>query len=461
MSDDQKVLLIYGSEEPAEILSNNLKARGFAVDVALGRQQAAEMAQKHGYELFLIDIGPTSPKALETLTMLHESHMDTPILVMSSLNDAEMTTEAIKRGAFDWIPKPIDIEKLAATVDSLITRKGFLVEPASLDGGLREEPGFKKIVGDSDRIRNVFSSIETVRASDVPVLLLGETGTGKDLVAKAIHYRGTRRKHPLIAVNCAAIPDTLLESELFGHVRGAFTGAERDRAGRFEEADRGTIFLDEISEMSPGTQAKMLRVIEEKKFERVGGNEPIHVDVRIISATNTDIGKAVADGRFRRDLYYRLAVFPIVLPPLRERRNDIPEVALYFLQRTTARTGKRVLGISDEAMRILQNYDWPGNVRQLQNCISRAVLLARGNEITPKEIDLSDVEGAAVLQPDDDVGQLINTLQRGDVAPLEQVEETLIRLALAKSNGNITAAADRLGISRSTIYRKIKAMEER
>jgi len=456
MNRGQRLLLVHSGQEAAELLASNLKARGFKTDVALNRSEAREKAEKYQYELFLIDLGPTSPNALKCLVDLHESHDDIPILVMSSPTDSELITEAIRCGAFDWIPKPIDIEKLTATVDSLITRKGFLVEPVSLLEGLREEPGFKKIVGDSDKIKNVFASIEIVRASDVPVLLLGETGTGKDLVAKAIHYRGTRRKHPLVTVNCAAIPETLLESELFGHVRGAFTGADRDRPGKFEEAHMGTIFLDEISEMSASTQAKMLRVIEEKRFERVGGNEPIHVDVRIISATNTDIAKAVAEGRFRSDLYYRLAVFPIVLPPLRERKKDIPELAMYFLQRATIRTGKRVTGFSNEAMDMLVNYHWPGNVRQLQNCINRAVLLAKGETITPKEIDLTDIEVHTLVPSEDEVGQLITALQRGDVMELEKVEDILIRLALTRTHGNITAAAEKLGISRSTIYRKMR-----
>ena len=458
MTEAQKrLLLVHGGDEAAELLSSNLSARSFTVEIGHDGGRAKEIAQEEDLELVLLDLGHETAGGIQLLTEIHEMKEDVPILVMSVPEERDLIVNAIQRGAFDWVPKPVDIEKLAATVDSLITRKGFLVEPVSLIEGLREEPGFKKIVGDSASIRNVFRSIEIVRASDVPVLLLGETGTGKDLVAKAVHYRGTRRKNPLITVNCAAIPETLLESELFGHTKGAFTGADRDRAGKFEDAHRGTIFLDEIGEMSPATQAKMLRVIEEKKFERVGGNESIYTDVRIIAATNQDIGTAVAEGRFRRDLYYRLAVFPITLPALRERRNDIPELAHYFLERATARTGRRVSEISAEAMARLQSYEWPGNVRQLQNCINRAVLLARENTITQDELQLTDVGATEeTALPEDELGRMVQRLQEGEIMALDEVEGILIRAALMRYEGNISDAAKHLGVSRSTIYRKMR-----
>ncbi|MEW6357358.1 MAG: sigma-54 dependent transcriptional regulator [Planctomycetota bacterium] len=456
-----KLLLVHGSDEAAELLSSNLSAHGFTVELACDAEHTKQAAKSQDLELILLDLGHETHMAIELLAELQRLREDLPVLVMSVPDERDLIISAIQMGAFDWVPKPVDIEKLAATVDSLITRKGFLVEPVSLVEGLREEPGFKKIVGDSASIRNVFRSIEIVRASDVPVLLLGETGTGKDLVAKAIHYRGTRRKNPLVTVNCAAIPETLLESELFGHVKGAFTGADRDRMGKFEEAHKGTIFLDEIADMSPATQAKMLRVIEEKKFERVGGNQSIYTDVRIIAATNQDIGKAVAEGRFRRDLYYRLAVFPVTLPSLRERRNDIPELALYFLQRATARTGKKVHKISDQAMQMLQNYDWPGNVRQLQNCINRAVLLSKNDVVTPEELNLSDFASGEedVALPEDELGRLVSRLQRGDIPSVDEVEGILIRTSLLRCGGNISDAAKQLGVSRSTIYRKMREDE--
>jgi len=274
-------------------------------------------------------------------------------------------------------------------------------------------------------------------------------------VAKAIHYRGARRKFPLITVNCAAIPDSLVESELFGHEKGSFTGADRQRIGRLEEANMGTIFLDEICEMPTHVQAKILRVIEEKTFTRLGGSERIHVDVRLISATNRDVQKEVRTGNLREDLYYRLAVFPMRLPALRERRNDIPELAQYFLERAIARTGYRPLSISEEAMNKLTRYRWPGNVRQLQNCIGRAVLMAKGDLIQPAEIEFGEVEGeGSQAPPSADINHLIATLQRGDLLPLDTVETLLIQHAVRKGNRRISEIAELLGVSRSTIYRK-------
>jgi DNA-binding NtrC family response regulator len=374
---------------------------------------------------------------------------------MSAPEDSELICSAVKAGAVDWIAKPVNIEKLLAMISALISRRGLLVQPTSMETGLREEPGFIKIVGFSSAIKDVYENIKLVMASDIPVLILGETGTGKELVAKAIHYRGVRRKFPFVTVNCAAIPEPLLESELFGHEKGAYTGAERQRIGRFEEANLGTIFLDEICEMPGHVQAKILRVIEEKCFQRLGGNEWIRVDVRILSATNRDIHKEVRAGSVRQDLYYRLSVFSIRLPALRERKNDITELALYFLERAVARSGRRVQSFSDEAMSKMLRYRWPGNVRQLQNCIGRAVLTAKGEIIEPGDIEFGEPEEVAEeAATGNDIGVLLSSLQRGEVLPLDRVETLLIRHAVQKMSGSISEAAQRLGVSRSTIYRR-------
>ncbi|MCX5740718.1 MAG: sigma 54-interacting transcriptional regulator, partial [Proteobacteria bacterium] len=292
------------------------------------------------------------------------------------------------------------------------------------------------IIGESAALHTVLEQIEVVAPTDANVLILGESGTGKELVAQAIHEHSGRADAALVRVNCAAVPRDLFESEFFGHVRGAFTGAVRDRVGRFELANGGTLFLDEIGEIPLELQGKLLRVLQQGSFERVGEDRTRHVDVRVVAATNQDIGKAVAEGRFRMDLYYRLAVFPITLPPLRDRRNDIRELALYFLQRASARTGKKVATISEEAMRVLQNHDWPGNVRQLQNCLNRAVLLARENVITPKEVHLSDFEGTDFSAlPEDELGQMVSRLQQGEMMPMDEVEGILIRTALVRCGG--------------------------
>jgi len=287
----------------------------------------------------------------------------------------------------------------------------------------------------------------------------GATGTGKELVAKAIHYRGPRRKHAFYAVNCAALPETLLESELFGHERGAFTGATDMRKGKFELAHMGTLFLDEIGEMSPTTQAKILRVIEENAFERVGGHNLIRVDVRLISATNKELEKEVKEGNFRQDLYYRLAVYPIILPPLRERMNDIDELCEYFCERDSAIADHGPCEVSPDAMRLLKSYPWPGNVRQLQNVIRRAILVSGTRELRPEHFDLPSEDTEEFEQepaPDNARDEVLTTLQRGEIVPLHEVEGMLIRQALQLTNGNITESAEKLGISRSTIYRKLQ-----
>jgi len=461
-----RILLVHPSQEAAEILAGNLRPNGFDVVIADNELSALQLIRRSDFDLVLLDLAPTTPWAVPAVAKLKEawrarlaqspSHEGEPlVLVMSAPEDSTMICSAVKAGVVDWIAKPVNIEKLLAMISTLISRRGLLVQPTTMETGLREEPGFVKIVGFSSAIKDVYENIKLVMASDIPVLILGETGTGKELVAKAIHYRGARRKFPLITVNCAAIPDSLVESELFGHEKGSFTGADRQRIGRLEEANMGTIFLDEICEMPTHVQAKILRVIEEKTFTRLGGSERIHVDVRLISATNRDVQKEVRTGNLREDLYYRLAVFPMRLPALRERRNDIPELAQYFLERAIARTGYRPLSISEEAMNKLTRYRWPGNVRQLQNCIGRAVLMAKGDLIQPAEIEFGEVEGeGSQAPPSADINHLIATLQRGDLLPLDTVETLLIQHAVRKGNRRISEIAELLGVSRSTIYRK-------
>lgn len=469
-----RILILHPSEEAAEILAGNLRPSGFDVTLAHNEVEAIQHIRRAPCDLVLLDLARSTTWAVPVISRLRDiwrqrilaadplSDEELPVLVMSAPEDSELICSAVKTGAVDWIAKPVNIEKLKAMIAALISRRGLLVRPTSMESGLREEPGFIKIVGFSTAIKDVYESIKLVMASDIPVLLLGETGTGKELVAKAIHYRGSRRKFPFVPVNCAAIPDGLVESELFGHEKGAFTGADRQRIGRFEEAHMGTIFLDEICEMPSHVQAKVLRVIEEKSFQRLGGNQRIYVDVRVISATNRDIYKEVRLGNIREDLYYRLSVFPIRLPALRERKNDIPELANYFLERAIARTGRRPLRISQAALDKLMHYRWPGNVRQLQNCIGRAVLKAKGETIQPEDIEFGEEELEKVAEAATaDIHYLISCLQRGDVLPLDTVETILIQHAVQKANRRISEAAEMLGVSRSTIYRKCPELRRR
>ena len=326
---------------------------------------------------------------------------------------------------------------------------------------LREEPDLWRIIGSSKEIKDVLENIQTVLESDIPVIIQGETGTGKELVARAVHYRGIRSKNHFCAVNCAAIPENLIESELFGYEKGSFTGATQQYIGKFEIANAGTLFLDEVDGMSLSTQSKILRVIEEQVFERVGGNKSIKTNVRIVSASNKDLLSEVNANRFREDLYYRIAVFAITIPPLRERKEDIPELVDCFVNRYNTLSGKRINKIDSCTMEKLVKYHWPGNIRQLQNAIRRAILVAvaKHDTLLPEHFDFSDVkEGNLRMVESLELGlsRLEVSLKRGEVIPLNEVEEVFIRQALSSTKGNISEAAEKLGISRSTIYRKME-----
>ena len=458
MADEQKSLvLVVSDRDSPKTITDPLASSGFLVEAAGSDKEAEALYREHHHSLVLVDL--RSPdEALAVVGKLRAADRMLPILVVAERSQSRDMARAIEKGASDCLSRPFEPGKLLGRVSRWIERRGELVEPVSLEGGLREEPNFRKIVGSSEKIQDVFESIQVVTASDVPVLVQGETGTGKELVARAIHYRGPRRKFPFFPVNCAAIPETLLESELFGHERGSFTGAIEQRKGKFELSDGGTLFLDEIADMPYATQSKILRVIEDRTFLRVGGNELIHTDVRIISATNKDLHQEVQAGNFREDLFYRLSVFPIFLPSLRERKKDIPELAGYFLEKKAGESGKTVAAVSEAAMGAMVAYAWPGNVRELDNTLKRAALLAREGVIEPIHLGLRK-QGAATVPPartQDEIGNLMALLQEGEIVQLDKIEEIFIRQALRITNGNITEAATRLGVSRSTIYRKLQ-----
>ncbi|GJQ59736.1 MAG: hypothetical protein SCALA701_25370 [Candidatus Scalindua sp.] len=326
---------------------------------------------------------------------------------------------------------------------------------------LREEPDLWRIIGSSKEIKDVLENIQIVLESDIPVIIQGETGTGKELVARAVHYRGIRSKNPFYAINCAAIPENLIESELFGYEKGSFTGATQQYIGKFEKANGGTLFLDEVNGMSLTTQSKILRVIEEQCFERVGGNKSIKTDVRIVSASNQDLLEEIQENRFREDLYYRIAVFKIEIPPLRKRQDDIPELVHCFVKRYNTLSGKRINNVDPSTMEKLVQYHWPGNIRQLQNAIRRAILVAVTNHdvLLPEHFDFPDVKESNLKMVESlefGLSKLEVSLKRGEVIPLSEVEEVFIRQALSITQGNISEAAEKLGVSRSTIYRKME-----
>jgi DNA-binding NtrC family response regulator len=324
---------------------------------------------------------------------------------------------------------------------------------------LREEPELWRIIGSSKGTKDVLAKIQTVLESDVPVVIQGETGTGKELVTKAIHYRGPRSKQPLCTINCAAIPENLLESELMGHEKGSFTGAIQQQIGKLERANMGTLFLDEITEMPLAMQAKILRVIEEQVFERVGGHKSIKTNVRIISASNKELLGEVQSKNFREDLYYRINVFRIYIPPLRDRKDDIPELVNVFVNRFGTLSGKKINKLDPSAMDKLISYHWPGNIRQLQNSIRRALLITTNDTLLPEHFDFPDLDAndlRNIESLEDGLSKLEAALRRGDVLPLSEVEEVFIRRALNATNGNISAAAEKLDVGRSTVYRKMQ-----
>lgn len=399
-------------------------------------------------DLILLDIQMPGIDGIETLQQIKQQYSKIPVIMMSAHGTIDIAVRSMKMGAYDFITKPFSGDRLLITIRNAIENNELRDEVEKLRQELQEKYQFKNIVGQSGPMQDVFRAVNKVIDSSVTVLLQGESGTGKELIARAIHYGSSKRKNkPFVAVNCSALPESLLESELFGHEKGSFTGASSKRIGKFELADGGTIFLDEIGEMTPATQVKVLRVLQEREFERVGGNELIKVDVRVIAATNKDIEEAIQKGEFREDLFYRLAVFPIRVPSLRERKEDIPIMAQLFLERYAEREGKEVREISSDALEMLMAYHWPGNVRELENAIERAVLLASSNEIVVNDLppNVRVIGERKVV----DTSKTLNTW-------IEKLEEEAIRKALLECEGNVSLTARKLGIGRATIYRKAK-----
>ncbi len=399
-------------------------------------------------DLVIMDIQMPGIDGIEALKKIKEYDSRIPVVMMSAHGSIEKAVKSMKLGAYDFITKPVDRDRLLITVKNALMTSSLKQEVDELKSELKQKYTFSNIVGQSGVMQEVFKSVEKVVNSNVTVLIQGESGTGKELIARAIHYHSQARANKaFVAVNCTALPESLLESELFGHEKGSFTGASGRRIGRFEQANNGTIFLDEVGLMSPTTQAKVLRVLQEREFERVGGTDLIKVDVRVISATNRDLEDAMKKGEFREDLYYRISVFPIKLPSLRERKEDIPLLSAHFLKKYSDQENKEIEGISPEALELLMAYNWPGNVRELENAIERAVVLANDNELTVKELP-----SAVRSLGEKKLYETDNTLSSW----IEKLEEEALRQALLENEGNISKTAKKLGIGRATIYRKAK-----
>jgi DNA-binding NtrC family response regulator len=447
---EARILIMDDEAEERRRLEQYLGGKGYDV-LAVGTvQDAVQAIRRERYDVFLTDCNIPGVDALRTSDEARKINPDMAVVIMTAFGTIETAVRAIKAGAYDYLAKPVDPEQLVVLIERISERRDLIRENTELKERLREKYKFDEIVSISHAMEEVLNLAGRVAASNATVLLRGESGTGKELVAKAVHYNSTRARFPLVKVNCAALPETLLESELFGHEKGAFTGATAKRIGRFEAADKGTIFLDEIGDLTPGMQVKLLRVLQERAFERVGGNQTIKTDVRVIAATNRDIEKALGDGTFREDLYYRLNVVTIVIPPLRERKEDIPGLLDFFIKKYREENNKNITGLSPEARDLLVRYNYPGNVRELENIMERAVVLSKHGVITAADLPL---HLQAALNED----KLPSPKPEGSLKEtLDTVERGLILDALKESGGVQTRAAEILGISERVLRYKLK-----
>ena len=400
-------------------------------------------------DLILLDIMLPGINGIEVLKRVKQLDENLPVIMLSAQGSIEVAVDALRLGAFDYFPKPIDIQRLEPSVKNAIKSYDLTRELENLKENVKKEYSFDNMISADGRMQDVFKLVTKVLNNEITVLVYGESGTGKELIARAIHYNGKRKDKPFIVVNCASIPRELLESELFGHEKGSFTGAHQRKLGKFELANGGTIFLDEVGELEMLLQAKLLRVIQEREFERVGGTELIKTDVRIISATNRDLRLAVEKKEFREDLYYRLNSFPISIPPLRFRRGDILVLAQHFLDFFNKKLGKSVKGFSKKAVKLIYEYNWPGNIREMENMIERCLIICEKDTI-----DIDDLPSQIrVAEPigDADINGLL--FSDDNIIPFEKLKEESIRHALKITNGNIVEAAKKLQLGRATIYR--------
>ncbi|PNU21536.1 nitrogen regulation protein NR(I) [Geothermobacter hydrogeniphilus] len=467
----RRILVADDEDSIRWVLSKALGKQGHKVDLAVDGDEALQLFRRNKYDLAILDIKMPKPTGLELLDLFQQERPEMLVIIMTAESSMKNAVEAMKRGAYDYLTKPFDLDELDAIILKAGKATAISDQVTLLKDELKEHYQFERnIIGNSQPMQEVYKQLGRIAPSDITVLITGESGTGKELVARAIHFNSPRLGKPFLAINCAAIPRDLLESELFGHEKGAFTGASERKAGKFEQADGGTLFLDEIGDMSLDLQAKLLRVLQEKELTRTGGSQTLQVNVRIVAATNQNLKRKVADKEFREDLFYRLNVMPLELPPLRERREDIPLLARYFLQKARDDLHVSTRGISDEALNLLQKHAWPGNVRELENTIQRAALLSPdqfltpadfgslGNEISRQENDNS-LEALVHNKLSASLAQMdVNELDNLYEMVLHQMERPLIQIVLRKTRGNQVRTAEILGINRNTLRKKIKTL---
>ncbi len=446
MNAPHSILVVDDDTAHRTMLRTLVGGWGYAITEADDGETAIRMVRERAYDLVLMDVRMLKVSGLEALAAVKAINPAIPVVIMTAFSSVETAVAALKQGAHDYLTKPLDFDKLRVTLERSMEHTRLKAENRALRAELAGRFERGRIVGQSPAMQRVLDTVAQVAPSEATVLISGESGTGKEVVAGLLHANSGRREGPFVSLNCAAITESLMESELFGHEKGAFTGAERRREGRFQQADGGTLFLDEVSEMPLSMQVKLLRVLQEREFTRVGGDSLLRVDVRVIAATNTLLPDRIAAGRFREDLYYRLNVVALQLPPLRDRREDIPLLAQHFLETFAAKNRKPVKGFSPQAMDRLVRHDWPGNVRELMNAVERAVVLARGDYLT--DADLPATASAAAAGPAPVAGAGL---------PLSEVERAVILDTLAAAGGNKSEAARRLGITRRTLHKKLKA----
>ena len=447
----QHTLLVVDDEDvQLNSMAGFLRKQGYRVFAASTPAKALDLVRENAIDVVLTDFKMPGMSGVELLAAIKQINPEIDVVVMTAFGSIESATEAMKLGAVDYLTKPIDLQQLRLTLRNVLERKQLISENRQLREQLADKFRFEGIVSQSSAMEQVLNLAARVAHSNATVLITGDTGTGKELIARAIHFAGPRRDKPFIPVNCAALPENLLESELFGHEKGAFTGADRQRKGRFELADGGTLFIDEVGEIPPAVQIKLLRVLQERAFERLGGTETLHMDVRVVAATHRDLEALIRDGGFREDLYYRLNIISIRIPPLRQRREDIPPMVDAFVQRFARENDKAVAGVSREAMDLLMKYDYPGNVRELENIIQQAVVLTRSDLITSDDLPprLREPKRDADATPELDHGTFTERV--------EAFEKSLIRQALHQAGGVQTRAAELLGISERHLRYRLK-----
>ena len=445
-----RILIIDDDRALCELLEEDLSHRGHRIWTALKVADGREILHHEEIDVVLTDLNMPGTSGIDFCAELHENRPDLPVVIMTAFGSLETAIAALRAGAYDFVTKPVDLDLLHISLGRALQHRHLQEKVRLLKTQVRRQRSDDEMLGESPAFLKIKQQIARIADLDTSVLICGESGTGKELVARALHRQSRRNDGPFVAINCAALPENLLESELFGHVRGAFTDAREQRKGLFVEASDGTLLLDEIAEMPLSLQPKLLRVLEDHKVRPLGGSAEIDCNVRVLAATHQNLEEAVAAGTFRSDLFYRLNVIQLDLPPLRERGNDILLLALNFIQQLSKRFNKSVVGLSQPAAAALLAYHWPGNVRELRNVIERAVALALHDQLTPEDFP------AQICQPAETTPQPVSFIEAGNILPLEQMERRYIQQVLDQLDGNRTLAARLLGVDRKTLYRKLK-----